>query len=242
MICLRAFAALIVFLGLPAASVHAQSKGSPDAASRSQQVQRDEAFPSTGLGATTIGERVIILPDGTWKVDNYYQDDEVTAVSDHGRLVMLTRTKDPQTGEFVRTWSYTTGHGGPLQVVVSRAITTDRSLHSKNDNCIPVITVRNLTSLGLFRLVAELEFTSANGKNSATSIMAGPLDDGEQGDFQSGPLFLETCTDLTAKLHIPYCKFENGVDCRTVVSASGFGTIPTALYHPEAETEATKSN
>ncbi|UUX48463.1 hypothetical protein NUH88_13710 [Nisaea acidiphila] len=238
----RACAALAVLLTLAAGQVSAQSRSNPPAKSRTTEVFKDEAFPSSGLGATTLGERVLLLPDGTWKVDDYYAADEVTAVTDHGRTVVLTRKTDPASKDSVLQWEYTRGHGGPIQIVVSRAITTDRSQHSKNDNCIPVLTVRNLTSLGLFRIVAELQFTGPNNVKAATSIMAGPLDDGEQGDFLSGPLFLDSCDSLTAELHIPFCQFENGLDCSSVVAASAYGTIPTVVGKEQAAVSKVKSN
>lgn len=232
---LRVLAVLTLLLGAAACPAIAQTSGSVTATSSGKKPpvqtlhESDEAFPSSGLGARTVGERVLLFQDGTWKVDQYYSADEVTAVSDHGRIVSLTRTIDPQTKEPVLKWEYSRGHGGPLQIIVSRAITTDRSLHSKNDNCIPVVTVRNLTNLGLFRIVAELSFEGSGDAHASTSVMAGPLDDGEQGDYLSSPLFIATCSGLTARLHVPFCQFENGLDCRDVVTASSFGTIPAVL-------------
>jgi hypothetical protein len=246
--CLKPLAVLTLFLVACACPAIAQTAGKTTATTSGNRppaqslLDRDEAFPSSGLGARTIGQRVLLFQDGTWKVDQYYSADAVTAVSDHGRIVSLTRTIDPQTKEPVLKWDYTTGHGGPLQIIVSRAITTDRSEHSKNDNCIPVVTVRNLTNLGLFRIVAELEFDGANDVHAATSVMAGPLDDGEQGDYLSSPLFLDSCSGLTAKLHVPFCQFDNGLDCRDVVTASAFGTIPAMLAPKQQDSGTAKSN
>lgn len=203
----------------------------------------DEAIPPSGLGATTVGERVLLLSDGSWKIDQFYSVDEVTALSDHGRTVMLSRKTDPATKHPVLRWKYARGHGGPLQIVVSRAITTDKSGHSTNDNCIPVITIRNLTSLGLFRIIAEVEFTSRDGNGqSATSVMAGPLDEGEEGDYLASPLFLETCKNLEATVSVPYCTFDNGLDCSDVVTATRFGTIPAQIIDLEEQAAQTKQN
>lgn len=212
-----------------------------DAQTSMPPLDKDETIPPSGLGATTVGERVLLLPDGTWKLDQFYSADEVTAMSDHGRVVKLTRTTDPTTKRPVLRWRYSKGHGGPLQIAVSRAITTDRSRHSKDDNCIPVITVRNLTNLGLFRIIAEVEFSVKDGGGqSAASIMAGPLDDGEEGDYLASPLFLETCKNLEATVNIPYCTFENGLDCRDVVTATRYGTIPATIAAPEEKAAQTK--
>ncbi|WP_420402301.1 hypothetical protein [Nisaea sp.] len=247
--CLKALAIAALALGFAAFPATAQTSGVTSASSSGNNspaaalFDHDEAFPSSGLGARTVGERVLLFSDGTWKVDQYYSADQVTAVSDHGRIVSLTRTIDPKTKEPVLRWNYARGHGGPLQIVVSRAITTDRSEHSKNDNCIPVITVRNLTNLGLFRIVAELQFDGAGEEvHASTSVMAGPLDDGEQGDYLSSPLFIDTCSGLTARLHIPFCQFENGLDCRDVVAASAFGTIPAVLAPTEQASGTQTSN
>ncbi|WP_028466911.1 hypothetical protein [Nisaea denitrificans] len=214
-----------------------------DAQTPAPPIDDDEAIPPSGLGATTVGQRVILLPDGTWKIDQFYSADEVTAMSDHGRVITLSRTTDPATKHPVLRWKYARGHGGPLQIVVSRAITTDRSKHSTDDNCIPVLTIRNLTNLGLFRIIAEVEFTVKDGSGqSATSVMAGPLDDGEEGDYLASPLFLETCKNLEATVNIPYCTFENGLDCRDVVTATQFGTIPAKIAAPKEKAAQTKQN
>lgn len=244
----RMLAVLSLLLGAAAGPAIAQTSGSAAATSTGNRLpaqsleERNEGFPSSGLGARTTGARVLLFEDRTWKVDEYSSVDEIAAVSDHGRTVRLTRTIDPKTKELVREWEYTRGHGGPLQIVISRAITTDRSEHSKNDNCIPVITVRNLTNLGLFRIVAELQFEGAGDIHAATSIMAGPLADGEQGDYLSSPLIIDTCAGLTARLHVPFCQFENGINCRDVVTASSFGTIPTALAPAQQNAGSETSN
>lgn len=227
--------AMAVFLSAPAQQAGAQSVVTP--------IGEDETIPPSGLGAMTVGERVLLLPDGSWKIDEFYKADEVTAMSDHGRAVLLSRITDPTTKKPVLRWKYARGHGGPLQIVISRAITTDKSRHSTNDNCIPVITIRNLTNLGLFRIVAEVEFTPKDGSGqSATSVMAGPLDDGEEGDYLASPLFLKTCSDLKASVSVPYCTFENGLDCRDVVTATRFGTIPAEIAVPEEKAAQAKRN
>ena len=233
------FRTLLVALALLLSALTHQA----EAQALTPPLDEDETIPPSGIGATTVGERVILMPDGTWKIDQFYSADEVTALSDHGRTVMLSRTIDPATKHPVLRWKYARGHGGPLQIVVSRAITTDRSRHSTDDNCIPVLTIRNLTNLGLFRIIAEVEFTVKNGSGqSATSVMAGPLDDGEEGDYLASPLFLETCKDLEATVNIPYCTFDNGLDCRDVVTATQFGTIPAKIAAPKEKPAQTKQN
>jgi len=245
---LRVLAILTLVLGFTVGPATAQTSGEGAAASAGNQpsarpvLEDDEAFPSSGLGARTIGQRVLLFSDGTWKINRYHVLDKVTAISDHGRTVNLMRTLDPKTNEPILRWEYAEGHGGPLQIVVSRVITTDRSEHSKNDNCIPVITVRNLTNLGLYRIVAELEFGDATDIHASTSVMAGPLDEGEQGDYLSNPLILNSCLGLTARLHIPFCQFDNGLDCRDVVSASAFGSIPAVLASQQKEPGQRTSN
>lgn len=212
-----------------------------DAQTSAPPIDEDETIPLSGLGATTVGERILLLPDGTWKIDQFYSADKVTAISDHGRTITLIRTIDPATDKPLLHWNYSQSHGGPLQIVISRAISTDRSGHSFTDNCIPVITIRNLTNLGIFRIVAEIEFTSqTDDSRSATSIMAGPLDDGEETDSLSSPLFLKSCTNLQATVSVPYCTFENGLDCRGVITTTRFGTIPARMADPAEQAAQTK--
>ena len=238
------FRALLIASLFPAVTVLLSSlPQQADAQSPIPPLDTEETIPPSGLGATTVGERVLLFPDGTWKIDRYYSADEVTAMSDHGRTVSLSRTIDPVTNQPALRRRYARGHGGPLQISISRAITTDRSGHSTDDNCIPVITIRNLTNLGLFRVVAGVQFTSKeNGSTSATSIMAGPLDDGEGGDYLAPPLFLKSCDNLEATVSISYCTFENGLDCRDIVTTTRFGAIPARMSEPEEQAVQTKQN
>lgn len=214
-----------------------------DAQTTAPPPDEGETIPPSGLGATTVGERVILLPNGTWKIDDFHNADKVTAISDHGRSVTLTRTINPVTDQPELRWQYSRSRGGLLQIVISRAISTDRSGHSLIDNCIPVITVRNLTNLGVFRIVAEIEFTSkVDDGRSATSIMAGPLDDGEETDALASPLFLKSCDNLQATINVPYCAFENGLDCRNVITTTRFGTIPARMADLAQQAAKTKQN
>ena len=185
-----------------------------------------EALPPSGLGATTEGERVVLYNDHTWKVDEYNRQHDITAVTDHGRTVILHRKIDPTTSRPYLSWRYSDRSGGPIEVLISRAIDTERSEHSKTDNCIPVVTVRNLTRLGVFRIIVELEFTAKDGSKASTSVMLGPLDDGDEGEKVASPLLVDQCRGLTAKLHVGHCAFSDGLDCTSTVRASHYGAIP----------------
>lgn len=191
--------------------------------------ETQEMLPPSGIGATTVGQRVILHPDGSWKEDKFKTDFEVLAVSDHGRIINLEGIKDPKTGKFKFQWHYTNQIDGEIQILVSRAIDTSRSAHSKDDNCIPVIKARNLTRLPVSRVVAELEFISGSGHVSSSSVMLGPLATGEEKDEIGSPLFVKNCQGLTAKLHVPYCRLNNGIDCTRMVGASGYSSIPITL-------------
>ncbi|MEJ2610995.1 MAG: hypothetical protein P8179_13140 [Candidatus Thiodiazotropha sp.] len=188
-----------------------------------------EAIPPSGLGATTIGERVLLLSDGSWKIDNYYREDKVSAITDHGRTVSLTRKLDPNSQKPILIWEYSDQSTGPIQILVSRAIDTGKSIHSNTDNCIPVITARNLSKLSLFRVIAELSFQTSDGNIASTSVMLGPLDQGEEEEKVTSPIYVDKCQNLTAMLHIPYCYFSNGLDCTNTVETSRYGTIPVQL-------------
>lgn len=227
---LIASCALLAMVALPVA---AQSPVPPNGESGT--------IPPSGMGATTSGQRVILLPDGTWKTDEHYSLEEMTAVTDHGQTITLTRGVDPKTKDVTLQWSYSGLRGGPLQIAVSRAITTDRSAHSSTDNCIPVVSVRNLSQIGLFRILIELEFTAPDGSTSGANLMAGPLDEGEETDIVANALFLNGCKNLTAKLQIPYCKFDHGLDCRHAVTASRVGAIPVELAAPATQAAVPKT-
>lgn len=188
-----------------------------------------ESVPPSGLGATTIGERIILYSNGTWKVNNYFREDKIPAITDHGRTISLTRKTDPSKQNPTLLWEYTDKSSGPIQILVSRAIDTGKSKHSTSDNCIPVITARNLSMLTLFRIIAELSFKTPDGSSSSTSVMLGPLDRGEEEEKVSSPIYVDNCQQLTATLHVAYCFFSNGLDCSKTVEASRFGTIPIQM-------------
>ncbi|GAB6041499.1 hypothetical protein [Endothiovibrio diazotrophicus] len=187
-----------------------------------------EAIPPSGLHATTTGSHVLLFDDGSWKPRPNYPGASTTAITDHGRTVELVEKADPA-GRLRREWRFTSPSRGMIQVIVSRAITTDRSAHSNRDNCIPVITVRNLTDSSVFRLIAELEFKTEGSNGSAISVMLGPLDGGEEEEKVASPLFVPQCEYLSGTLHVPYCTYANGLDCRALVTTSRYGTIPLEM-------------
>jgi hypothetical protein len=185
-----------------------------------------ESVPPSGLGATTIGERIIIYNNGTWKINNFFKEEQVPAITDHGRTILLSKKTNPENNKTTLHWEYTDQSSGPIQILISRAIDTRKSEHSSDDNCIPVVTARNLSMLTLFRVIAEITFTTPDGVSSSTSVMLGPLDRGEEEEKVSSPIFVNNCQELSATLHVAYCFFSNGLDCSKTVVASRFGTIP----------------
>ena len=92
-----------------------------------------------------------------------------------------------------------------------------------------MVTVRNLTKLTLFRIIAELEFTAKDGTRASTSVMIGPLDDGEEEEKVASPLLVDECRGLTGTLHVAHCTYTNGLDCSIAVEASLYGAIPLQL-------------
>lgn len=217
--------ALLLALALLTASqtppAHAQNAGA--------SLTQTETVPQNGIGATMAGARIRLLPDGTWVEDAFAGSKTTIAITDHGHTVDLSEDPIPNSKEKKRTWKPLGSGGGPIQIVVSRAINTAQSAHSTTDNCIPVVTVRNLTKIGVFRIVVELRFTdtrSPDRTTSSISMMVGDLDEGEQEDLVASPLLEPYCGGLEAEMHIPFCRFSNGVTCEHLVTGSRYGTIP----------------
>lgn len=183
---------------------------------------------SGSRAATMAGRRVVLHEDGTWQFPRTSEKREIDAVTDNGRAVRLTEVANA-TGCVERKWSFVGDSGGLIQIVVTRAITTDPSIHGNRDNCIPVIVVRNLNVNGLRTIITEIEFTSPDGASSSTSIMLGPLDHGEERERASAPLFIEDCMGLTGVITVPYCILDNDANCQPIIRASNRGVIPLTL-------------
>ena len=224
-ILLPALAVISAAAALPAS---AQVTDPPMTPGITTDVQSGMVMSSTGLQAVVPGRRVILEQDGSWRHLRTDNLDQAVALTDTGQMVELTI--DPNAdGTHRRTWRYLATGAGPLHVAVTRAVATDKSLHSNRDNCIPVVTLRNLTKVRLFRIIIEIEFRDTNGKRGGTSLMAGPLEDGEQQEIVSAPLFLPGCDSLVGELHVPYCTFRDGTDCAHLVAASAIGSVPLTL-------------
>ncbi|MBT6609270.1 MAG: hypothetical protein HOB37_12525 [Rhodospirillaceae bacterium] len=198
--------------------------------------QRDGHIPPSGIGATTVGQRIILFDDRSWKADDFYHRESVLAITDGGRTVALTQTVDPKSEQQILSWEYTGSHEDKIQVLVSRALTVVHTKDTGQTNCVPIITARNLSGQSLFRIVAELQFVSAGKEVSATSVMIGPLDSGEGRNKTSSPLYDVACKNVTANLHVPFCKLSNGLDCRKLVIASKFSAIALAAVEPVVST------
>ena len=191
--------------------------------------------PKSGLEATIRGEHIILNQDGTWKHETDRNPDRAMGMTADGHMVELTITREDD-GTQKKEWKYLGTGGGPLQVAITRAVTTDQSIHSDRDNCIPVITIRNLTKVTLHRILLDIEFVSADDSHGGTSLMMGPLDDGDQQEYVSPPLFVPGCKGLTATLRVPYCTFRDGARCENVVIASAWGVVPLTLKRESAAT------
>jgi len=178
--------------------------------------------------ATSAGRRVILYDDGTWQFPKTIEKREIDSVTDTGQSVVLTEETDPN-GCVVRKWTNVGISGGVIQVVVTRAITTDLSIHGNQDNCIPVIKVRNLNSSGLEKIIVETEFSAPDGTRSSISLMFNHLDNGEEQELASAALFVNSCRNLSGMVTVPYCVLYNDADCRKIVRASSRGLIPLVL-------------
>ncbi len=181
------------------------------------------------VGATTVGARILLLPDGSWILEEPDMVDVVEAIADDGRRVMLREQEDPETGRTKRVWRDLGSAGGLIQVVIARTIQTDPSMHNDTAHCIPVITARNLSEAPIDRLVTDVEFTTPEEERDAASVMFGPLDPGEEQTITGPPLLLERCVGLTGDLAVPYCMFQNNIDCERLVVAGGRGVIPLSM-------------
>ena len=220
--------ALAVMVATSACPASAQVTDPPTTAAASAGAPGSMVMPSSGLQAVVPGRRVILDRDGSWRHLRTDNLDQAVALTDTGQMVELTIESDPD-GEQLRTWRYLATGAGPLHIAVTRAVSTDKSLHSNRDNCIPVVSLRNLTKVRLFRIIIEIEFRDRSGKHGGTSLMAGPLEDGEQQEMVSSPLFLPGCDSLVGELHVPYCTFRDGTDCAHLVTASAIGSVPLTL-------------
>ncbi|MBF0255217.1 MAG: hypothetical protein HQL47_01905 [Gammaproteobacteria bacterium] len=198
-------------------------------------VARNEAIPPSGLSAVTAGRQVLLFQDGSWSTPGPVAGQSIQAITAQGRGVSLIEKPGQKPGSTERTWKYSGSTHGMIQVVVSRAIATDRSPHSDTDNCIPTITLRNLSDFTLHRVIAELEFFSKDGNRSAASVMFGSLDNGEEQERVASPLLVPDCTHLSARLHVPYCVFSNGLDCSVLIKASPYGTISLEMATPPSK-------
>lgn len=180
----------------------------------------------SGLEATVVDREVLLFEDGSWSIDIGDGDMKAQAVTRDGRRVELNSAIDVETGERVSNWNFVDRHSGMLQVVISRAISTQGLVAPNEWSCLPQITVRNLTDLDVYGLVVELQITSMDASPFGTSMLLRTLKHGEARESNMQSLEGSGCQGLTATLHVPYCEFTNGVDCSGAVQASAFGLIP----------------
>ncbi len=192
-------------------------------------VEAQETQSGNETGATTAGSRVLLLPDGTWMLEEPTATDSVEAVTDDGRQVILFQQTDDVSGEVRNVWTYTGSGGGPIQVLVARTIQIEPSVHGDTTHCIPIMKARNLSESTVDRLVAEIEFATDEDDKDAVSIMFTGLDPGEEGTVHGALLLLEECLGLSATLVVPFCSLQNGVRCERLVSASARGVVPMTL-------------
>jgi len=201
---------------------------------RSYNTAAKETIPDTGIGATTTGQRIILFKDHrtglqTWQSDIFKKpEDKVIAITDHGSTVALS-ILNPNSNHPVLTWSFVDRSKGQIQIVISRALMSQDALHKLQINCIPVVTARNLTTHGLFRIVAEFEYVKNTKVISTASSMLGPLDKGEKHDLTTDTLYDAHCGNIRARMYIPFCKLSNGLDCKNMVVGSAFGAIPVKM-------------
>jgi len=178
--------------------------------------------------AVTQGRDVDLNPDGTWSYIPISKDNPVEAISNTGETITL-RESIGSNDKIIRCWAVEEKSGGPIQIVVTRAVETEHSAHSQRDNCIPIVTVRNLNPHSLSRIISEIQFSNADGIGSSASIMFGPLDQGEEQGKTSAPLFVPGCKGLRGTVHIAFCRLDDGARCDAIVTASEFGVIPLTM-------------
>ena len=193
--------------------------------SADESLEHSARRPKDSGLAVSAGRRVLLHEDGTWQFPKVSEQREIDAITDTGRSVRLTETAN-ENGCIDRNWTFVGNSSGVIQILVTRAITTDLSIHGNRDNCIPVIMVRNLNSSGLRKIIAEIEFSAPDGGRSSTSIMFGPIIHGEERERASAPLFVKECIGLTGVLKVPHCVLDNGADCQSITRASNRGVIP----------------
>lgn len=182
-------------------------------------------IPDAGLNAHMQGLEVVLNKDGTWRLQDRTSLGAMIAITDTGDTVKLHFSQDEK-GGIIRSWEYFGKGAGPIQIVVSHTTSTAMSLHSRDDNCIPTVKVRNLSALSLSKLVFEIEFVATNGERSGLSSMIGPLDDGEEKELIGPALLVKKCEGLDGRVKIPFCLFNNGGPCSSAVKASEYGAIP----------------
>lgn len=187
----------------------------------------------SGLEATIVDREVLLFEDGGWSIDVGDGELEALAVTRDGRRVELNVATDTETGERTRSWHFVDSHIGILQVVISRAISTQGLAEPNEWSCLPQVTVRNLTNLDVHRIVVELQITSREATPFGTSMLFQTLKHGDARETNMQSLEGSGCQGLTATLHVPYCEFTNGLDCSAAVQASAFGLIP---LHYQQET------
>jgi hypothetical protein len=230
----RRTAAALVALILAAAGTAVPAAVAQEDGARAADTQAMGLIPPSGIGATTTGERVLLLPDGTWRREGQVIE-TVDAITDTGRQVELRQVTEAD-GDSRLTWDFIGAGGGPIQIVVTRALNTALSVHSKEDNCIPAVAARNLSSIRVNRVLVEIAFSDPEGNYSFTSLMMGPLDHGDAHEVVSPPLFFEACRGLTGTLTVPYCELDGGTRCDRLVVASDRGVIPLSMETERAST------
>ncbi len=230
-------------LAAPLAPAHAQFASAPGgeppicAGAPADAPANDAMGPNVmhkPIAAETSGHRVVLNPDGTWRLPKPSGTWEMDAITETGHSIVLVETLRPE-GCVERTWKVAPAGGGVIQIVVSRTITTAQSLHSQDDNCIPVIAARNLNAHGLQSVIAEIEFVATDGERATTSLLFGPLDHGEERERTSSPLFLAGCKGVTGSVRAVECRLDNGARCESIVRASDRGIIPLTMEAPEIE-------
>lgn len=212
----------------PAGAIGKPTAVAPTCKPADKSLEDAKGGPKGSQIASSAGRSVILYEDGTWQFPKTIEKREIDAVTDTGQSVVLTEETAPD-GCVVRKWTNVGISGGIVQIVVTRAITTDLSIHGNEDNCIPVIKVRSLNSGGLEKIIVETEFLAPDGTRSSTSLMFSHLDNGEEQELASAALFVKSCRNLSGVVTVPYCILYNAVDCRKIVRASSRGLIPLAL-------------
>lgn len=170
---------------------------------------------------------VVLQPDGTWQ----YEGSPPEGMADRGvtRVYRISEYNPEGGGAVVRRWEWLATTSGVLQVAVNRSLEHPSTREAGSFVCSPMVIVRNLINFGMHRVVIGIRFLVEGRIVSSASIMAGPLDPGEQSLHVVHPIHVERCHEARGEVFVEACFLNDQLDCSASVVASEFGPIPLSM-------------